>query len=301
MWHRRYYPVHKSTTLPISKDISPLKLWYKALIPLCCAGLLAEKMFGFDQEEIVAGGTSHNLENAGALSSALLVCLVVPWGLCFIFYFGNSPPYIHQQCFTDVKFCRQRKPKICLSCLVLVSRCWQKAADLGLSRMIIGTFQFFVWCLNCITFVRNVHFAPCTLLHVLPSICKLTFRLNLMSTWDSLTGHARLKVLISFQFPFILFHSFFTSSKLVAKGQIDGHFLDIQFLQGCIGRTQRTGSAGIGAPMVSNGYRTHKLLFETGWIVVLILSQVLQPWTYVSRNCSCFRRFGVWMYIVDWF
>ena len=49
-------------------------------------------MFGFDGKEVVAGGVSHNLENAGALSSALLVCLVVPWGLCFVFYFGQCLP-----------------------------------------------------------------------------------------------------------------------------------------------------------------------------------------------------------------
>lgn len=47
-------------------------------------------MFGFDQGEVVAGGTSHDSENASALSSALLVCLIVPWGLCFVFYFGEA-------------------------------------------------------------------------------------------------------------------------------------------------------------------------------------------------------------------
>ena len=35
---------------------------------------------------------SHDLENASALSSSLLVCLLVPWVLCFFFYFGEPRP-----------------------------------------------------------------------------------------------------------------------------------------------------------------------------------------------------------------
>lgn len=46
-------------------------------------------MFGFDPSEVEAGSSGHNLENAAALSSSLLLCLLVPWTLCFFFYFGG--------------------------------------------------------------------------------------------------------------------------------------------------------------------------------------------------------------------
>lgn len=53
------------------------------------AGNLAEKLFGYDPREVAKGDISHDLENASALSSSLLVCLLVPWTLCFFFYFGE--------------------------------------------------------------------------------------------------------------------------------------------------------------------------------------------------------------------
>ena len=55
----------------------------------CHAGNLAEKLFGYDPKEVGKGEISHDLENASALSSSLLVCLLVPWTLCFFFYFGE--------------------------------------------------------------------------------------------------------------------------------------------------------------------------------------------------------------------
>ncbi len=49
-------------------------------------GILAERWFGWDASS--TGGTSKtaDLKNADALSSALLLCMLVPWFLCFIFY-----------------------------------------------------------------------------------------------------------------------------------------------------------------------------------------------------------------------
>ena len=57
------------------------------------AGSLAERMFGYDPREVKPGGVSHDAENAAALSSSLLVCLLVPWTLCFLFYFGLYRTY----------------------------------------------------------------------------------------------------------------------------------------------------------------------------------------------------------------
>ena len=66
------------------------------------AGSLAERLFGYDAKEVEAGGMSHDLENASALSSSLLVCLLVPWVLCFFFYFGEpSVPHFCPLCVTD--------------------------------------------------------------------------------------------------------------------------------------------------------------------------------------------------------
>jgi len=53
------------------------------------AGILAEKLFHYDVKDVAEGGINHDLENASSLSSALLVSLLVPWGLCFFFYFGE--------------------------------------------------------------------------------------------------------------------------------------------------------------------------------------------------------------------
>ena len=51
---------------------------------------MAEKLFHYDVREVPEGGINHDLENAASLSSALLVSLLVPWGLCFFFYFGEA-------------------------------------------------------------------------------------------------------------------------------------------------------------------------------------------------------------------
>ena len=54
-------------------------------------GLLAEKVFGFSGN-LGAGVTAADAQagDAAALSSSLLVCLVVPWSLCLIFYCGEA-------------------------------------------------------------------------------------------------------------------------------------------------------------------------------------------------------------------
>ncbi len=51
-------------------------------------GIMAERWFHYDVKEVAESGINHDLENAASLSSALLVALLVPWGLCFFFYFG---------------------------------------------------------------------------------------------------------------------------------------------------------------------------------------------------------------------
>lgn len=60
------------------------------------AGLIAENIFGYMGtvgEESASGtaGEAQNRSNADALSSSLLVCLLVPWSLCFLFYFSGPP------------------------------------------------------------------------------------------------------------------------------------------------------------------------------------------------------------------
>ena len=59
------------------------------------AGLIAEQAFGFSGSLTEGGsaGSSH-LGNAAALSSSLLVCLMVPWSLCLVFYFGAWSPLV---------------------------------------------------------------------------------------------------------------------------------------------------------------------------------------------------------------
>ena len=56
------------------------------------AGLIAERVFGFSGTLTEGGGTgASHLGDAAALSSSLLVCLMVPWTLCLIFYTGVHP------------------------------------------------------------------------------------------------------------------------------------------------------------------------------------------------------------------
>ena len=53
------------------------------------AGLIAEQAFGFSGSLTEGGSASSSHQgNAAALSSSLLVCLMVPWSLCLVFYFG---------------------------------------------------------------------------------------------------------------------------------------------------------------------------------------------------------------------
>lgn len=69
---------------------------FEGAVAACAApvvGILAEKVFHYDAKEIAEGGIDHNLENAASLSSALLVSLIIPWGLCFFFYFGLYRTY----------------------------------------------------------------------------------------------------------------------------------------------------------------------------------------------------------------
>ena len=56
-----------------------------------CAGIIAERGFNFEGHlaESHADAAKASL-NAKALANALLVCLVVPWTLCVIFYTGKS-------------------------------------------------------------------------------------------------------------------------------------------------------------------------------------------------------------------
>jgi hypothetical protein len=68
------------------------------------AGILAEKVFHYDAKEIAEGGIDHNLENAASLSSALLVSLIIPWGLCFFFYFGRAPHTVSPLLFLEIHF-----------------------------------------------------------------------------------------------------------------------------------------------------------------------------------------------------
>lgn len=48
-------------------------------------GLLAERWFGWDASS-QGSATTADPKNADALSSALLLCMIVPWFLCFVFY-----------------------------------------------------------------------------------------------------------------------------------------------------------------------------------------------------------------------
>jgi len=69
---------------------------FEGAVAACAApvvGILAEKLFHYDVKDVAEGGINHDLENASSLSSALLVSLLVPWGLCFFFYFGLYRTY----------------------------------------------------------------------------------------------------------------------------------------------------------------------------------------------------------------
>lgn len=56
------------------------------------AGIIAEKYFGFHniaEEPDAKEALRRDPANATALSSSLLVCLIVPWVFCFLFYIGE--------------------------------------------------------------------------------------------------------------------------------------------------------------------------------------------------------------------
>ena len=55
------------------------------------AGLIAERAFGFSGQ-LGDAATAERAQpgDAAALSSSLLICLMVPWTLCFMFYCGAS-------------------------------------------------------------------------------------------------------------------------------------------------------------------------------------------------------------------
>ena len=59
-----------------------------------CAGIIAEKGFNFEGHlaESHADAAKASL-NAKALANALLVCLVIPWTLCVVFYTGQPTLY----------------------------------------------------------------------------------------------------------------------------------------------------------------------------------------------------------------
>lgn len=51
-------------------------------------GWIAEHVFGFEGTASTSGTASKDHKNAEALGNALLVCMIVPWFLCFLFYTG---------------------------------------------------------------------------------------------------------------------------------------------------------------------------------------------------------------------
>jgi len=51
-------------------------------------GILAERVFGYEGTASASKRPGENLHNAEALGNALLVCMIVPWTLCCIFYSG---------------------------------------------------------------------------------------------------------------------------------------------------------------------------------------------------------------------
>jgi hypothetical protein len=67
---------------------------FEGALAACAAplvGLIAEGVFGYDAvrgAHDVEGGAVADPENARALGRSLVCCLCVPWGLCFLFYFG---------------------------------------------------------------------------------------------------------------------------------------------------------------------------------------------------------------------
>ena len=59
-----------------------------------CAGLVAERVFGFQGSLADHGAPDLALQlaNAHALGNSLLILLLVPWGLDFLFYCGAPCP-----------------------------------------------------------------------------------------------------------------------------------------------------------------------------------------------------------------
>lgn len=88
---------------PIFADIVPENLYSKifafdrsfegaiAATAAPMVGIISEKLFGFKGD--AASGRGEDSENAAALGNSLFVCLVVPWLLCFLFYFGLHAVY----------------------------------------------------------------------------------------------------------------------------------------------------------------------------------------------------------------
>ena len=64
----------------------------RVLLP--CAGLVAERAFGFQGSLAAAAVPNQALQqaNAHALGNSLLILLLIPWGLDFIFYCGDLIP-----------------------------------------------------------------------------------------------------------------------------------------------------------------------------------------------------------------
>lgn len=83
---------------PIFADIVPRALYSKvyafdrsfegaiAATAAPVVGIISERVFGFQGD--VSSARGANSENAASLGKSLLVSLVVPWTLCFIFYSG---------------------------------------------------------------------------------------------------------------------------------------------------------------------------------------------------------------------
>lgn len=51
-------------------------------------GIMAQTLFGFSGTASTTGHEETDHRNARALGNALLVCMIVPWFLCFVFYTG---------------------------------------------------------------------------------------------------------------------------------------------------------------------------------------------------------------------
>jgi len=61
------------------------------VLVLCCAGLVAERYFGFKGSVSTSEvDIERDHANARALGNSLLVCLLVPWSLCLLSYTGNK-------------------------------------------------------------------------------------------------------------------------------------------------------------------------------------------------------------------